>query len=159
MKRNATVTILITLVFIVAGFAVSLGKENNLFVNPEVTTKIRAFDREFFKNFDVYSAGVREAPTALLFDLKDDYHLPSRLWESPFSEEEIIYAIERLDDQYMDRSYGLPFEPRALNIVSYKEEIVGYVYTSLNFVLMDRKKDGRVTVFLPATPRAREHGK
>jgi hypothetical protein len=125
------------------------GQERNLGINKEVTAKIRAFDREFFTGFDVYSAGVEEAPTALLFDIKDDYHLPTRFWEKPLNEEEIIYAIRRLDDQYIDRTWDIPFQPRALNIVNSKGEVLGYVYTGLTYVLMDRKKDGKVKVFLP----------
>jgi hypothetical protein len=131
------------------------GQGKNLSVNPEVTAKIRAFDGEFFKGFDVYSAGTGENPSALLFDIKDDYHLPSRFWEKPLSEEEIIYAIHRLDDQYIDRKWDIPFEPRALNIVNRKGEILGYIYTGMMDVMMDRKKDGRVTVFLP-TPQLHE---
>jgi hypothetical protein len=126
------------------------GQEKNLGINKEVTAKIRAFDREFFTGFDVYSAGVEEAPTALLFDMKDDYHIPSRFWGKPLNEEEIIYAIRRLDDQYISRQWDIPFEPRALNIVNRKGEVLGYVYTGLTHVLMDRKEDGRVTVFPPA---------
>jgi len=140
---------LISLVFTSIPLNLSFGQAKNLSVNPEVTVKIRAFDREFFNAFDVYSAGVEEAPTALLFDPKDDYHLPCRFWESPLSEEEIIYAIRRLEDQYIDRTWGLAFEPRALNIVNYKGEVLGYIYTSMSVILMDRKKDGQVTVFLP----------
>jgi hypothetical protein len=124
------------------------GQEKNLWVNKAVTAKIRALDREFFKGFDVYSAGVKEAPTALLFDIKDDYPLPSRFWGEPLSEEEIIYAIYRLDDQYNDNK-RIPFQPRALNIVNLKGAVVGYVYTGINSVLMDRKKDGSVTVYPP----------
>jgi len=124
------------------------GKEKNLGINKAVTAKIKAFDRQFFQGFDVYSAGVKEAPTALLFDIKDDYHLPSRFWGNPLSEEEIVYAIHRLDDQYIDNK-TIPFEPRALNVVNLKGEVLGYCYTGLNSVLMDRTKDGRVTVFPP----------
>lgn len=149
MKCKALIFFLIMLVFNFATFDLSLCQEKNLSVNREVTDKIRAFDQEFFKEFDVYSAGVREYPTALLFDPKDDYHLPSRFWGSPLKADEITYAIERLDEQYLDRSWGLSFEPRALNIVNKKGQVLGYIYTSLINVLMDRKKDGRVTVFLP----------
>lgn len=125
------------------------GQEKNLGINQEVTAKIRAFDREFFTGFDVYSAGVREAPTALLFDIKDDYHLPTRFWGKPLNGEEIIYAIHRLDDQYIERKWDIPFEPRALNTVNRKGEILGYVYTGMTHVPMDRKKDGRVIVYRP----------
>jgi hypothetical protein len=36
-----------------------------------VTVKIRSFDKEFFKDFDVYLSEEWEAPTILLFDRKD----------------------------------------------------------------------------------------
>jgi hypothetical protein len=157
MKGKVITIFLTMLVFGCSTVGVSSRQQQNLSVNPEVTAKIRAFDRAFFNEFDVYSAGVREEPTALLFDLKkDEYHLPSRFWGSPLSEEEIIYAIERLDKQYSDMGGVIPFEPRALNIINYKGEVVGYTYTGLNIILMDRKKDGQVTVFPPATPRPRE---
>ena len=126
------------------------GQEKNLGINKEVTARIRAFDREFFQGFVVYTAGTDEDnPSALLFDKKDDYHLPSRFWGEPLSEEEVVYAIRRLDDQYIDRRYDIPFEPQALNIVNRNGEVLGYCYTGLDYVLMDRKKDGQVTVFLP----------
>jgi len=153
MKSKVITIILVTLFFTIATIGLSSGEEKNLSLNEGVTSKIREFNREFFKNFEVYSAGVKEAPTALLFDLKDDYHLPSRFWEPPLSEEEIVYAIERLDDQYIDLTWGLSFEPRALSIVNYKGEVLGYIYTSMSAILMDRKKDGRVTVFLPRLQR------
>jgi hypothetical protein len=124
------------------------GEEKNLDVNKAVTAKIRAFDKGFFKGFDVYTAGVKEAPTALLFDKKDDYPITSRYWGEPLSEEEIVYAIYRLDDQYNDNK-NIPFQPRALNVVNLKGAVLGYVYTGINSVLMDRKKNGSVTVFPP----------
>jgi hypothetical protein len=124
------------------------GQHKNLSVNPEVTAKIRAFDGEFFKGFDIYSAGTDENPSALLFDIKDDFHLPDRFWGKPLNEEEIIYAIHRLDDQYISRQWDIPFEPRALYIVNRRGEILGYCYTGMTRVLMDRRKDGQVTVFL-----------
>jgi hypothetical protein len=148
MKRQG---IIFFVVFLLSG-AIALtsawGQEKNLDVNKEVTAKIRAFDREFFKGFDVYSAGEKEEPTALLFDIKDDYQLPDRFWGSPLSEEQIIYAIQSLDGQYND-SKRIPFPPRALNVVNLKDKVMGYCYTGLNSVLMDRKKDGSVTVYSP----------
>jgi hypothetical protein len=134
------------------------GQDKNLSVNKEVTARIRTLDPAFFQGFDIYFAGAStEIPTALLFDIKDDYHLPTRFWEKPLNEEEIIYAIRRLDDQYIDREWDIPFAPQALHIVNSKGEILGYVYTGLTYVLMDRTKDGRVTVFLP-TPQRNEGG-
>lgn len=131
--------------------------DKNLSVDQEVTANIRAFDGEFFKGFDVYSAGTDENPSALLFDIKDDYQLPSHYWGKPLSEEEIVYAIHRLDDQYISRQWDIPFVPRALTIVNRKGEVLGYCYTGMTHVRMDRKKDGRVMVFLPA-PRFYQGG-
>ncbi len=148
MKRLGALLAVFFSVCVVIALNSSWGQEKNLDVNKEVTAKIRAFDREFFKGFDVYSAGVKEAPTALLFDTKDDYQLPAQFWGSPLTEEQIIYAIQRLDDQYIDIK-NIPFPPRALNIVNLKGKVLGYVYTGLNSVLMDRKKDGSVTVYPP----------
>ena len=41
------------------------------------------------------------------------------------------------------------FQPQALNIVNLKGKVVGYCYTGVSSVLMDRKKDGSVTVYPP----------
>lgn len=136
------------MVFIAIALSPVWGQEKNLGVNKAVTARIRAFDREFFRGFDVYSAEVEMAPTALLFDIKDDYHLPTRFWGDPLSEEEIISALSWLDIQYNENK-TIPFEPRALNVISLKGEVLGYCYTGLDSVLMDRKKDGSVTVFRP----------
>ena len=149
MKMGRAIFFVVFLVCVVIALDLAWGQEKNLYVNKEVTAKIRAFDREFFKGFDVYSAGLKEGPTALLFDIKgDDYYLPTGFW-GPLSEEEIIYAIHALDYQ-SDDNKTIPFPPRALNIVNLKGKVVGYVYTGLNSVLMDRKKDGSVTVYPPA---------
>jgi len=148
MKRLGALLLVVFSVCVVIALNSAWGQEKNLYVNKEVTAKIRAFDREFFKGFDVYSAGVKEAPTALLFDMKDDYQLPDRFWGSPLNEEQIIYDIQRLDDQSNDNK-NIPFPPRALNIVNLKGKVLGYVYTGLNSLLMDRKKDGSVIVYLP----------
>ena len=60
-----------------------------------------------------------------------------------------MYAIQRLDDQYVNRQYNIPFAPRALDIVNVKGEVLGYVYTGMTYVQMYRQKDGRVTVYFP----------
>jgi len=137
----------------------TLGQVQNLSENHEVTAKIRAEDREFFKDFDVYLASTRENPVALLLDPKDGVTIASRLWGEPLKEEDIFYAIARLEERYRHHAgaRGL-FEPRALNIVSGTGTVVGYVYTSQGRIFMDRKKDGRVTVFVPTYyhPRERE---
>jgi hypothetical protein len=149
MKRQGIIFLSIFLIFVFVAPNRAWSQEKNLDVNKEVTAKIQALDPAFFRGFDVYSAGEKEEPTALLFDIKDGYPLPSRLWGNPLSEEQIIYAIQRLDDQYNDNK-RMPFPPRALNIVNLKGKLLGYVYTSLNSVFMDRKKDGSVTVYPPS---------
>jgi hypothetical protein len=159
MKRFILFFTLIFLVFAVVALRPLWGQEENLAVNKGVTAKIRALDREFFKGFVVYSAGTDENPTALLFDIKDDYQIADRLWERPLTEAEIVYAIHRLDDQYINRHYDIPFEPQALNIVNVKGEVLGYVYTGLPSVLMDRTKDGRITVYLPTPQQYEGSGK
>jgi len=151
MRRQVICWLVFAVVFVFATINFALGAlhaEENLAVNEAVTAKIRAFDRGFFKGFDVYSAGTKENPSALLFDRKDNYTLVSQLWGIPLKEDEIIYAIRRLDDQYVSGQYNIPFEPSALNIVNVKGEVLGYVYTGLTYVMMDRKKDGQVMVYL-----------
>jgi hypothetical protein len=149
MKKQGAIFFAVFLVSVVMALNLAWGQEKNLWVNEGVTAKIRSLDPEFFKKFNVYSAGVLDAPTALLFDIKgDDYNLPAKFWEPPLSEKEIIYAIHSLDDQSNDNKL-IPFSPRAINIVNLKGQVVGYVYTGLNSALMDRKKDGSVTVYPP----------
>jgi hypothetical protein len=148
MKRKALFFMVVACA-VIALPLVLWGQAKNLSVNQAVTAQIRAFDKEFFKGFDVYTAGTDENPTALLFDMRDNYNIASWLWGDPLTEAEIMYAIPRLDNQYRDRKYDIPFAPRALNIVNSKGEILGYIYTGITHVLMDRKKDGRVIVFLP----------
>lgn len=157
MKKLMTSVFAVFLAGVVFAVSPLWGQAKNLSVNSAVTAKIKAFDGEFFKDFDVYSAGTEKNPSTLLFDIKDDYQLPSRYWEKPLSEEEIVYAIYRLDEQYISRQWDIPFEPRALNIVNRKGEILGYCYTGMTHVLMDRKKDGWVTVFL-SIPKSYEGG-
>jgi hypothetical protein len=154
MKKFSVCFVAMFLVVAVIALSTVWGQEKNLATNKAVTAKIRAFDQEFFKGFDVYSAGAEEEPTALLFDIKDDgYQLPDRFWGKPLTGEEISYAIRRLDDEYLGGIWYIPFWPEALNIVNSKGVVQGYVYTGLGVVFMDRKKDGRTTVFLPPMPR------
>ena len=156
-KKRRAMKKLILSVFIMtfAGVVIALGpvwglQNKNLSVNAEVSAKVQALDQTFFQDFDVYFAGAStEIPTALLFDIKDDYPLPSPLWEQPLRDAEVTYAIHRLDDQYLSREWDIPFAPRALNIVNDKGDILGYIYTGVSHVTMDRKKDGQVTVFRP----------
>ena len=148
MKRQGLIFFVVFLVSGVIALTGVWGQEKNLDVNKEVTAKIRAFDPAFFRGFDVYSAGVLEAPTALLFDIKDDYYIATKFWGEPLSEDQILYALRQLDYQSNDNK-NIPFPPRALNIVNLKGQVVGYVYTGLNSVLMDRKKDGSVSVYPP----------
>ena len=150
MKMAQSVFILL-MVCAVSAFNPVWGQERNLGINKAATAKIRAFDREYFKGFDVYSAGVEDAPAALLFDIKDAYQLSSRFWGEPLSEEEIVYAIHRLDQQSpAGGSEAVRFVPRALNVVNVQGAILGYCYTGLNSVPIDRTKDGSVTVYPPA---------
>lgn len=140
----------ISLVFtpLVYGAFLDLELGNHLMEDQAITAKIRSFDKEFFKDFDVYLSEEKEAPTALLFDRKDQYSIPGRFWGKPLSEEEIIYAIKRMDDQYYEGVFDIPRLPTALNIVSTKGEVLGYLYTGIDdSILMDRKDDGRVIVY------------
>ncbi len=160
MKKQGTIFFVIFLVFVAITLNSAWGQVKNLETNKEVTAKIKALDPAFFRRFDVYSAGELVEPTALLFDIKDDYPLPSTLWGNPLSNEQIIYAIRQLEYQSNDNK-NIPFPPRALNIVNLKGKVLGYVYTGLNSVLMDRKKDGTVSVYpprqLPLIPTPRQH--
>jgi hypothetical protein len=150
MKRVRPIFFIVFSVCLLIALNAGWGAEKNLKnlrINKEVTAKIEAFDKEFFRGFDVYSAGVKDAPTALLFDIKDDYHIADPFWGKPLTEEDIIYCIQRVDDQYTQKIFRFP--PQALNIVNLKGQVVGYVYTGLSSVLMDRKKDGSVIVYPP----------
>ena len=156
MKKMQALFFVVFSVLVVIGLTFAWAQEKNLSANKEVTAKIRAFDQEFFQGFDVYSAGVKGAPTALLFKIKNNTYLrPTRFWGAPLGGAEIIQAIKSLDDQYNDIGYKIPFLPRALNIINVKGELVGYVYTGLGSVQMDRKKDGSVTVYPPNPPMLR----
>jgi hypothetical protein len=150
MRTILTTLFIVSLVFAPILGGVAFGEVKNLSVNKAATAKVRALDKKFFKKFDVYSSGVTEAPTALLFDEKDKYHLPSPLWGKPLSEQEIIYAIDRVHKQYEDKDWNITFPPQALNVVNIKGRVLGFVYTGLTAVLMDRKKDGSVIVYLPS---------
>jgi hypothetical protein len=141
--------------FAVAAINPALGQDQNIVENKGVTAQIRAFDRAFFKGFDVYAAGTDQNPTALLFDRKDEYSLPDRFWGTPLTEDEIVRAIRNLDTQHLDHNWDIPMWPRALAIVNAQGKPLGYAYTGLAYVMMDRKKDGQVTVFRPI---AREYG-
>jgi hypothetical protein len=151
VKKSGAIFFVVFFVSVVIALNSGWGQEKNLWVNKEVTAKIKAYDREFFKRFDVYSVWVEAAPLALLFDIKDDdYHIASRFWGEPLSEAEIVHALHNLNDQYNDTFlWYIPYQPRALSIVNLKGKVVGYVYTGLDAVLMDRKKDGSVIVYPP----------
>ena len=83
MKR---LVVSVLMMFVAGAFFVMSpvwGMEKNLSVNSEMTARIQAFDLEdFTQGFDVYAAEILNAPTALLFDMKDNYHLPSKFWGS-----------------------------------------------------------------------------
>jgi uncharacterized membrane protein YgcG len=161
MKGEAAMRTILTTLFIVSLVCPSIlggavfDQLQTLSMDQGVTVKIQAFDKEFFKDFDVYSAEVIETPTALLFDRKDEYHLPDRFWEKLLSEKEIVYAIQHLDKQCRERTGNIFMSPRALAVDNSKGQVLGYVYTGIvdNAILMDRKKDGRVTVYRPSSSR------
>lgn len=160
MKNILSTFFIVLVVSMPIAGEVLAGEVQNLSVDQRVTAKIQAFDKKFFKDFVVYSAGTLEAPTALLFDRKDKFTLPVPLWEKPLTgEQEIILAINRLRQQSEDRSWNIPMPLRALNIVNTKGQVLGYIYTGLETdgILMKREKDGRVAVYLPS-PRRYEGG-
>ena len=133
----------------VSGSMVVYPPFQNLATDQRITAKIEAFDENFFKYFDVYAAGTQEEPIAILFDRKDQYHLPAPAWEKPLpGVKEIIYTLKRMDQQYQE-GWKFPLRPRALNIVNTKGDVLGYVYTGGESIQMDREIDGRVTVHLP----------
>jgi hypothetical protein len=158
MKRLALSVFIMVLAGAVFVISPVGGMEKNLSLNSEMTARIQAFDPEdFTKGFDVYAAEDLEAPTALLFDMKDDYHLPSTFWGKPLSQEQIVFAIHRLHDQFLDYRDQLPFAPRALNVVSRNGKVLGYIYVggTDDKIVMDRKKGGMmlVKVFPPNVQR------
>jgi len=160
MRKKRVILFVVCLVSVAIALTLAWGAVN-LATNDQVTAKIKDLDVAFFKGFDVYPAGVKEAPTALLFDIKGGCKLPCRVsktalsketvatgkvWGAPLSQAEIIYAIKALNAQSAESKLS---PPRALNVVNVKGDVVGYVYTSLDTVLMDRKKDGSVVVYPP----------
>jgi hypothetical protein len=149
MRKILTTLFIVSLVCTPILGGVVRGEVQNLSADQKITAKIKAFDKKFFKGFDVYSAGTQESSTALLFDRKDQYHLPAQDWGGPLSEKEIIFAIKRLNQQNKDRSWYVPVQPRALNIVNSNGEVLGYVYTGVETIQMDLKKDGLVAVYPP----------
>ena len=153
MRTILTTLFVASLIFTPILRGAELGQLQNLSVDQGVTVKIQAFDKEFFKDFDVYSARIIETPTALLFDRKDEYHLPDRFWQKLLSEKEIVYVIKRLDQQCREQTWNNPMSLRALIVENSKGQVLGYIYTGLvdNAILMDRKEDGRVTVYRPSS--------
>jgi hypothetical protein len=149
MKTIVAMLFIVSLVCAPLLGEVARGEVTNLSVDQKITAKIKAFDKKFFKDFDVYSAGTQDTSTALLFDRKDQYRLPAPDWAGPLSEKEIINAVKRLSQQFKDRSWYVPVQPRALNIVNTKGEVVGYVYTGVETIRVDLKKDGLVAVYPP----------
>lgn len=122
---------------------------SNLSVDEEATRKLSEGDLLFLEAFDVYSAGTEEAPLALLLDRRGDGHrIASYLWGSPLCPEEVLYAIKRLEDQHREPSWCLPLPPAALRVVNLRGEVLGYVYTSLREIFMQRKAE-EVKVYLP----------
>jgi hypothetical protein len=151
MKKLGAIFFVVFFVSFVFTLGLARSQEKNLWANTAVTTKIRAYDQEFISSCDVYMVWVKDAPMALLFDIKDDdYHIAGRFWGQPLRQEEVIRAINNINDQYNNTLiWYIPFRPQALNVVNLKGKVLGYVYTGLDSVLMDRKKDGSVTVYPP----------
>jgi hypothetical protein len=154
-KMKKLLVSVFVMIFVGGVFALSpvWGAEKNLSENPEMTARIQAFDPEdFTQDFNVFFAGYSlEGPVALLFDRKDNNHLPSRFWSEPLNQEEIVYAIRRMKNQYIDHTSQLPFIPRALNVVDLNGKVLGFVYFGgiADLVVMDRKVGRNVTVFNP----------
>jgi len=149
-EEARAILFVVFLVSVVIALNSAWGQEKNLYVNKEVTAKIQTLDPAFFSGFDVYSAGVLEAPTALLFDIR------MIMTSQPGSGE--IRSVKNRSSMLFGSSLisqndnkNIPFPPRALNIVNLKGKVLGYVYTGLNSVLMDRKKDGSVSVYPPVS--------
>lgn len=129
----------------------------NLEPHPDVTKKVEEGDRDFLASFEIYHAGTREQPIALLLDLRGDpYRIASYLWEDPIGIEDALYAIKRMGERYWECPACFPRSPQALAIVNKKGQLVGYVYTYLSHVFMERTKDGKVKVFLPEEGPRRE---
>ena len=145
----------------VSGSMVAYPPFQNLATDQRIAAKIEAFDENFFKYFDAYTAGTQEEPIAILFDRKDQYHLPAAAWEKPLpGVNEIIYALRRLSQMSQDQehSWKIPLRPRALNIVNTKGDVLGYVYFGLETIQMDRETDGRVTVHMPVLQKIQGGG-
>ena len=83
MKRIVAMLFIASLVCTSLWAGVASGEVKNLSVDQGATAKIKAFDKGFFKRFDVYSAGSPETSTALLFDRKDQQRLPAGDWGGP----------------------------------------------------------------------------
>jgi hypothetical protein len=149
MKKLLVSVFVVVLASAVFALSPVWGAEKNLSEDPEMTARILAFDPEdFTQDFDVFFAGYSlEEPVALLLDMKDGNSLPSKFWSEPLSHEEIVYAIRRLKDQFVNYREQLPFGPRALNVVNRNGKVLGYIFFGgLADVVMDRKKDGSMMV-------------
>ncbi len=168
MRKQRVIFFVVFLVSVVVALSLAWGQVSNLSVNKEVTAKIKAGDKAFLKTVVVYPAGVRELPTALFFDVKGGCAKPCKVsrkeltkeevaeanvWGPPIGYEEIMHRVKAMDAQANDQT-KMPFPPRALNIVDLKGQIVGYVYTGLPTVNMERTKDV-VVVYPPSLEKTR----
>ncbi len=165
MRKQGVIFFVVFLVSVALALTLAWGAGyKNLELNKAATAKIKALDKKFFKGFVVYSAGTKESPTALFFDIKGGCARPcaisktaltkeeageKKVWGPPMTEAEIIYAIKALDQVYSENKQGFP--PRALNVADQKGQLGGYVYTSAETVNMERDKDGTVVVYPPST--------
>ncbi len=71
MRKQGVVFFVVFLVSVAIAVTLAWGAVyKNLETNKAATAKIKALDKKFFKGFVVYSAGTKESPTALFFDLK-----------------------------------------------------------------------------------------
>lgn len=121
-------------------------------VDEVVTARFKSGDLGFIEGFEVYFAGTREEPLALLFDRKGDpYRIASPLWGDPLEGEEVLYVLRRLEERSRDNPTLYPM-PQALEVTNSKGEVVGYVFGLLRYVPLEKSPDGRVKVFLPDIP-------
>lgn len=144
--------------FLVFLFAGSNGTAlENLQGDPQVTQRITQGDFVFLSSFEIYHAGTKEFPVALLLDFRGDlYRIASSLWEDPIGVEEAIHAIRKMQERYQECPSCFFRPPQALAIINTKGEKVGYIYTGLRDIFMERRRDGKVKVFLPSEVPGRD---
>lgn len=147
--------------FLILLWALAQGQAlENLAPHRDATERIEGGDGQFLSTFDIYHAGTKEYPIALLLDLKGDpYRIASYLWGDPIGLDEALYAIRRMEERYRECPACFPRPPQALAVVNRKGQLVGYVYTFLSHLFMERAEDGKVKVFLPEEEPRRDRFK